>query len=130
MTVPFNRYLPGALALLAILVQFGPELSDTQRSLGSSSLWLAAMLFNFTVSSPDLDEKPPRIIWDERDGGEQFSIIMFHLLLLCISFFIAYRIALDANAPDGAKWMNILAALVAASGIWLMWSNWKKRNDR
>jgi hypothetical protein len=130
MALRFNKHLPAMLALLAIIVQFAPELSETQRSLGSSGLWLAAIILNFIVAPPDLGEKPPRIIWDERDSGEQFSIAMFHILLLCISFFIAYRIALDANAPDGVKWMNILAVLVAASGIWLVVANWKKRNDR
>lgn len=130
MAMPVQKYLPGMLALLALFVHFSPQLSQTQQSLGSTALWAVALLINFNLSPSDFGEKPPRIIWDERDSGEQFSIVMFHLLLLTISFFIAYQIASDANAPDGAKWMNILAAAVAASGIWLIWSNWKKRNDR
>jgi hypothetical protein len=128
MTVRKN--VPVVLALVALVVQFSPQLSDAQRSIGSSGLWLAAVIFNILVSPDNLEDSPPRIIWDERDSGEQFTIVMFHLLLLTISFFIAYQIAADANDDGGASWMNVLASLVAASGIWLVWTNWNKRNVR
>ncbi len=130
MAIPFRKNLPALLLLLAILTQFTPQLSDFQRSLASSGLYFAAVQIYLVISPPDLGEKPPRIIWDERDSGEQFSIVMFHLLLLSISFFIAYQIASNANAPDGSKWMNILAAMVIVSGLWFVWSNWKNRNAR
>ena len=125
-----RKNLPLVLALMAILAQFSPQLSEAQRSLGSSVLWLAAMIFSHLVSPHDLEDSPPRIIWDERDSGEQFTIVMFHLMLLTVSFFIAYQIAANANNDGGARWMNVLATMVAASGIWLVWTNWKKRNVR
>lgn len=130
LTTTARKNVPLVLALMAILVQFSPQLSDLQRSMASSGLWLAAVIFSHLISPHDLGERSPRIIWDERDSGEQFTIVMFHLLLLAVSFFIAYQIAADANNDGDATWMNVLATIVAASGIWLVWTNWKKRNVR
>ena len=130
MALSINKSIPALLMMIAIMMQFSPQLFDAQRSIGSSVFWCVAIILNFMISPPNLGERPPRVIWSERDGGEQFSIVMFHLLLLGASFFIAYQIALEANSLEGAKWMNILAAIVAASGIWLVWKNWKNRNAR
>lgn len=131
MAVPFRQQLPVVLAVLAMAVHFAPELTVEQRSFGSSALWLAAMLWNFAFS-PKVEpvEQPPRIIWDERDDGEKFSLVMFHLVIGTVASILAYQILQQAVSPEGQIWMVMPAILIMASTCWLIWSNWKNRNAR
>jgi hypothetical protein len=117
--------------LMAVAIQFAPELSAQNRSLGTSALWIAAMFWNYaTAPKIDLGERPPQIIWDERDEGEKFTIVMFHLVLLGVAMLIAYAMVDVANSPEGHWWMNFPAAMVVGSSLWLIWNNWNDRNAR
>ena len=131
MAIPLRQQFSAVLILMAVAVHFAPELSSEQRSLGTSGLWLAAILWDAVFSPKTAPvQQPPRIIWDDRDEGEKFTIVMFHLLLSSFGLFMAYQIALGALETDGVFWLIIPAALIAASTVWLVWTNWKNRNAR
>ena len=131
MVIPLRQQFSAILALMAVAVFFAPELSAEQRSLGTSALWLAAIVSDL-LFSPKIApaQQLPRIIWDDRDEGEKFTIVMFHLLLASFGLFMSYQIALGALEADGVIWLVIPAAFIAASTVWLIWTNWKKRNAR
>jgi hypothetical protein len=131
MAISKYQQFPALLYLFAGAIMFFPELSSEQRSIGTTGLWLTATLLSFLFSpKQEPKSKLPRIIWSERDEGEKFSIIMFHLLLATFGMFIAYLVALEAIAVDGALWLIIPAALIAASTVWMIWTNWSNRNAR
>jgi hypothetical protein len=131
MAIPFRSYVSKILLLFALVIYLAPELSEQVRSLGASFFTIAAAIWNWIFGpKPDPADRMPRIIWDERDGGEKFSIIMFHLMLLIGGLTLAFAIARTANSPDGIWWMVFPAAVIAASTTWLIWSNWKNRNAR
>lgn len=131
MAIPLRQQFSAVLALMAVAVFFAPELSAEQRSLGTSAFWLAAIVADLLFSPKTApNQQPPRIIWDERDEGEKFTIVMFHLLLASIGLFMAFQIARGALETDGVIWLIIPAAFIAASTVWLIWTTWKNRNAR
>ncbi len=131
MAIPLRQQFSVVLLLMAVAVHFAPELSAEQRSLGTSALWLAAILWDAVFSPKTAPiQQPPRIIWDDRDEGEKFTIVMFHLLLSSFGLFMAYQTMLGATSADGVSWLIIPAALIAVSTVWLVWTNWKNRNAR
>jgi hypothetical protein len=131
MAVSSRQQFPAILMMIAGMIHFAPALTPELRSLGTTGFWIAAMIWNFAFSpTPQAVDQPPRIIWDERDEGEKFSIVMFHLLICTVALFMAYQIILSAYAPDGSRWIIGAAMAIVASTSWLIWSNWKNRNAR
>lgn len=131
MAPALRQAFPVILATLAGAVYFSPELNDEIRSIGTSGLWMAAMIWSYAFE-PKLEPviHLPRIIWEDRDGGEKFSIVMFHLLIAAGATFFASQMVQMALAGDGNAWMAIPAAAIVVSTGWLIWSNWKNRNAR
>jgi hypothetical protein len=131
MAIPLRQQFSAVLLMMAVAVHFAPELSAELRSIATSGLWLAAILWD-SVFAPkvELADSLPRIIWDDRDEGEKFSIVMFHLLLAGFGLFMANQVAVKAIGDDGVLWLIIPAALIAGSTVWFVWTNWSNRNVR
>jgi len=126
MSLPLRTAVATFLAVLAAAVWFLPTVDGELKSLFGLCLMLISAIVHPQTDRSDDDEKPPQIIWKERDAGEKFSIIMFHALILTGLAFLAIQLAEKVDGLLG----NLLAASLLCAGVWLTVRNWKNRNAR
>lgn len=103
---------------------FGPFLSDDERSLVGCAFLIGGLLFSERPRHDDDSERPSPITWAERDGGQRFSIIMFHIVILTFAAAISWTMTTGFDAWYGP----VLGALTLTTTIWLTFRNWKNRN--
>ena len=103
-----------------------PTIDDFARTtFGTGLMLLSAIAYPNNRSTEEADTVP-RITWNERDVGERFSMVMFHLVILLGIAFFAWTLATSVEGWVG----DVLAAALICAGIWLAVKNWKRRNAR
>jgi magnesium-transporting ATPase (P-type) len=124
------RQLTAAVAVMLMgAVYFAPGIPDNMRQITALSLLLLSVLIT-RHREPATEPNSPRRIWDERDSGERFSMIMVHVLIGSSITFLVWQQVQMATGPNGAWWQFVLAGLVTVSSIWAVWQNWSSRNAR
>ena len=129
MTMPIRHLTAVVSVILMGAVYFAPGIPDNMRQITAMSLLLLSVLIT-RHREPATEPKPQRRIWDERDSGERFSMIMVHVLIGSFIAFLVWQQVQMALGPNGAWWQFVLAALVTVASIWALWRNWSSRNAR
>ena len=125
MSLPIRSAIGILLATLSATLLFAPEVGPWERSTIGTAL-MAVSLLIFPQATPQVSDDRPPILWRDRDPGQQFSIIMFHVVMLGFVGFMAFQIA---NVFEGLLGI-VLAAAILCAGVWLTVRNWKNRNAR
>lgn len=121
------RAVVGMTALvLSAVVWFGPFLNEEQRPLVGYSLLMISILLDGSDRRESSGEYPAQIAWQDRDVGQKFSIIMFHLLIMALASVMAWGMATRIDAWYGP----VLGALGMTAALGISWRNWKNRNAR
>ena len=124
------RHLIAVLGVMLIgAIYYVPGIPDNMRQLTAMTVLLLSVLIN-RRSGTAIGPRPPQRIWDERDSGEKFSIVMFHLLVGSFIGFLVWQQVQMALGPNGAWWQFVLAGMVTVASIWAVWRNWSNRNAR
>lgn len=129
MTLTPRRILSGAfwlagLALLALVDRSSPDFAG---GLAATACFWASI----GLSLPDrraLAERGPSIPWGQRDAGEKFSIIMFHVIIGTGGLFAAWLLAGFGEDSPAPLWRIALAAALVTIMAWKFWRNWTMRN--
>ena len=124
------RHLMAALGVIAFgAIYFAPGIPGDVRQVSAMTVMMFAMLIN-RQGQPAFGPRPLQRIWDERDSGEKFSIVMFHVLIGSFIGFLVWQQVQMALGPNGAWWQFVLAGMVTVASIWAVWRNWSNRNAR
>jgi hypothetical protein len=129
MGLPLRQAAGVLYATLLVGIYFVPGIPDNFRQPTAMTVLLLYVLIN-RRSKPAWAANPPRRIWVERDMGEKFSIVMFHVLVGTFIAFLVWQQLQMAMGPNGEWWQFVLAGLVTAASIWAVWRNWSSRNAR
>ena len=124
------RHLIAVLGVILVgAIYSAPGIPDNMRQFTAMTVLMLFVLIS-RRSGSTIGPRPPQLIWDERDSGEKFSIVMFHLLIGCFIGFLVWQQTQLALGPNGAWWQLVLAGLVVVATIWTVWRNWSNRNAR
>ena len=129
MTIPLRHLTAVVGAILVGAIYFVPGIPDNARQLTAMSVLMVSVIIN-RRNEPAFGPRPPQGIWDERDSGEKFSIIMFHVLIGSFIAFLVWQQIQMALGANGAWWQFALAAMVTVASVWALWRNWSNRNAR
>lgn len=121
------RVAAGSAALvLGAAFTFGPFLAEESRDFAGMGCLLLGALLGSERTGDRAESQPLRVIWEERDPGQKFTLIMFHIVLLSVIAAFAWNLTTKIDAWYGAA----LGAFVLTAALALTWRNWKKRNAR
>ena len=112
------------LALGSAAVWFATPMDESVKSLLATALMVLSALLQPRSAEGDGATRPSPILWRDRDFGQQFTIIMFHGVVLTVLAGVAYLLATSIEGLAG----NVLAAALLCAGVWVTVRNWKNRN--
>ncbi len=127
----YRKYIPGLMLVVAAAFQVVSELTEQQQDIGTAGFWILAAIANWYFSPVQKPaDRLPRIIWDERDAGERFSIVMFHALIALGGGYVSYTTLQSGLSPGGNLLLVFPAIGIALATCWFIWTNWSNRNAR
>ncbi|WP_143738122.1 hypothetical protein [Erythrobacter donghaensis] len=129
MTLTPRHILSGAFWLAGVALLF--LIDKNSQNLAGLFAAVACLALSIGVQPRDeraLAERGPPILWDRRDAGEKFSIIMFHLVIAVGVLFTAGLLAGVGGEAPVPLWRVALAAGLVTMVAWKFWRNWTMRN--
>ena len=122
--LPLRTAAASIFAVASAAVWFATPMDDSAKSLLATALMVLSALLQPRNVEGEKSTQPPPILWRDRDIGQQFTIIMFHGVVLTVLAGIAYLLASSIEGFAG----NLVAAALLCLGVWMTVRNWKNRN--
>ena len=122
--LPLRTAAASMLAFASAAVWFATPMDEAAKSLLATALMVLSALLQPRNAEGDGQPQPAPILWRDRDVGQQFTIIVFHCVILSLLAGIAYMLATRIEGMAG----NLLAAALLCAGVWMTVRNWKNRN--
>ena len=123
-SLPLRTAIASLFAVASAGVWFAASMEESSKSLLGTALMAISALIQPRAVMDKREAKPAPILWRDRDIGQQFSIIVFHGVVLTVIAGLAYLLATRLEGFVG----NVLAAAILCTGVWMTVRNWKKRN--
>ena len=123
-SLPLRTAAALLLALASAGVWFATAFDEEIQSLLATALMALSAFMQPRNVERKRPTQPAPVLWRDRDLGQQFTIIMFHGVVLTLLAGVAYLLATRIEGFAG----NLLAAALLCAGVWMTVRNWKNRN--